>query len=122
MGRWWLTCGCGGRLCWTAAVRCRQEGVVDRRKDAELRLAVDLNAAEEPAQMPAQFAAFKQLLADDTDDYSAAHIAAGLAPPSGKGRKPRQPRAGADGEGGPARAGAAALPPTVPPRCRSAHE
>lgn len=58
--------------------------------------------------MPAQFGAFKQLLADDTDDYSAAHIAAGLAVPSSKGRKSRQPAAAADGEGGSARAGAGA--------------
>lgn len=55
--------------------------------------------------MPAQFEAFKQLLADDTDDYSAAHIAAGLAVPGTKGRKSRQPKTGTDGEGGPGKPG-----------------
>eukprot|EP00892_Ulva_mutabilis_P002377 jgi/Ulvmu1/1213/UM109_0011.1 len=78
----------------------RQEGVLDRRKDAQLRMQVDMESPEAPAKMPAQFAAFKQLLADDTDDYSAAHLAAGLAVPSAKGRKSRQPADGGAGKAG----------------------
>lgn len=95
------------------ALLCRQEGALDRRKDSELRLAVDLEASETPAKMSAQFAAFKQLLADDTDDYSAAHIAAGLAPPSGKGRKSRQPKASVEGEGGLGKTGVGCSPPQL---------
>lgn len=50
---------------------------MDRAKGVQLALSVNLNAAEEPASMPAQFELFQHLLSSDTDDYSVAHAVTG---------------------------------------------
>jgi hypothetical protein len=78
------------------ATAYRQEGTVDRDKGVALVIPDDLGAAERPADMPAQYEVFEQLMSDDTDDFTADHAAA--VTPGARKRKSRSrvPKADSD--------------------------